>query len=82
MTAMFPGQNGRDTNISYEVQAADVKAMLKKLRLNFTKLTHLFRSGGARVLDGSGIDDDVSVDICKSILCLVYCVLTPLVIHR
>jgi hypothetical protein len=82
MTAMFPGQNGFDTNITYEVQAADVKAMLKKLRLNFTKLIHLFRSGGARVLNGSGIDDDMSIDICKSILCLVYCVFTPLVTHR
>jgi hypothetical protein len=57
--ALFPGKSDRTSNISYETQAAELKSMLKKVGLTYSKLTHIFRSGGARHLDSAGMDDTV-----------------------
>jgi hypothetical protein len=58
--ALFPGKSDRTRNISYETQAEELKRLLKKLGLRYSKLTHVFRNGGARHLDSAGMDDSVS----------------------
>jgi hypothetical protein len=57
--ALFPGQGNPNQNISYEVHSSDLKAVLKRLDLAFSKVTHIFRVGGARHLDQYGVDDAV-----------------------
>jgi hypothetical protein len=57
--ALFPGKNDRTQNVSYETQAEKLKRTLGELDLVFSKLTHIFRVGGARHLDSAGMDDTV-----------------------
>jgi hypothetical protein len=47
-------------NISYETQAEALRQILGHLDFVFSKLTHIFRVGGARHLDSAGMDDTVS----------------------
>lgn len=49
----------KDKNISYEVHAKEMKDVFKQLDLAFSKVTHIFRVGGARHLDQYGVDDSV-----------------------
>jgi hypothetical protein len=59
-TALFPGKGtSKDKNISYEVHAKELKEVFKGLKLAFSKVTHIFRVGGARHLDQYGVDDSV-----------------------
>jgi hypothetical protein len=58
--ALFPGKNDRTQNISYETQAEALRQILGHLDFVFSKLTHIFRVGGARHLDSAGMDDTVS----------------------
>jgi hypothetical protein len=59
-TALFPGKGTKkDKNISYEVHAKELKEVFEQLDLSFSKVTHIFRVGGARHLDQYGVDDSV-----------------------
>lgn len=61
--ALFPGKRSTKQNISYDVQAAELKELLSDLGLSYSKLTHIFRVGGARHLDQYGVDDSVSCNL-------------------
>eukprot|EP00882_Tetradesmus_deserticola_P023008 GHRQ01025033.1.p2 GENE.GHRQ01025033.1~~GHRQ01025033.1.p2 ORF type:complete len:233 (+),score=98.32 GHRQ01025033.1:693-1391(+) len=63
--ALFPGKSSTTTNISYEVQAKELKGMLADLEMSFSKVTHIFRVGGARHLDQYGVDDSVIMRMGK-----------------
>lgn len=59
--ALFPGKTGGPTeNISYDMMAKELKKLCKSQGLTNSKVTHMFRVGGARFLDMYGIDDAVS----------------------
>jgi hypothetical protein len=58
--AMFPGGQDPTNNITYERQAQELRGLFDELGLDFSKLTHIFRVGGARHLDAAGVDDSVS----------------------
>lgn len=58
--AMFPGRQDPTSNITYERQAQELRELFDELGLDFSKLTHIFRVGGARHLDAAGVDNSVS----------------------
>ena len=58
--AMFPGRTDPTNNVTYETQAQELRQLFLELGLDFSKLTHIFRVGGARHLDAAGVDDSVS----------------------
>jgi hypothetical protein len=60
---LFPGQSGQDVSITYDSMYKNIKEILVKLQLCFEKVTHIFRIGGARLLDAIGVDDEVSMSI-------------------
>jgi hypothetical protein len=61
--ALFPGKTDRTQNVSYETQAEALRQILGDLDMVFSKLTHIFRVGGARHLDSAGMDDTVSCEV-------------------
>ena len=56
--ALFPTTDPT-RNITYEQLHANLKEMLTELGIAVTKVTHIFRVGGARMLDECGVDDQV-----------------------
>jgi hypothetical protein len=70
--ALFPGQGNVTENISYQVQAKELKDILGELGLAYSKVTHIFRVGGARHLDQYGVDDSVRTFLAKESLAIVF----------
>jgi hypothetical protein len=60
MAALWPSKLDPTTNISYDMQAKELKGLLDALGFVFSKLTHIWRVGGARKLDEAGVEDNVS----------------------
>jgi hypothetical protein len=58
--ALFPTTDP-SRNITYEQLHANLKELLADLDIVVTKVTHIFRVGGARFLDQCGVDDQVRI---------------------